>query len=422
MKRKYRLRSTGRLPIESVAKSTSRITRLRTGDTTTETVRRTVTPIGERAVIYRGKGRWRWRKHPEGFYFPWRDPSSYTRGHVVIDISSSSDSTSWSNLRTKGTVNYIGPISRDLTNLGDWSRFILNRSGMSPIVHYNELARNNVAIRMKIKDAKFNLSIFAAEFKKTVGTLAGATQDLIGVYRNVKRGNFKGATKYFRPADRKGNRKGKFSSKDAAGRWLELQYGWQPIINDIAGAYAYIMENHEKLMTYSVSANFKEAVPKHTIFSSRNGDLLEAEGSRGFRTKVHYLIDLPALRESSRLGLLNPLQVGWDLIPFSFVVDWFVPVANMLEALDATVGTRFISGTRTSWCDINLTGKSSSEYFAPNEAHFEYPLIPVTGKIYSIQRKVLLDYPMVLPYVKNPFSLSHFATALSLVRVLVGRK
>ncbi|UJQ85214.1 MAG: putative maturation protein [Perrunavirus faecivivens] len=422
MKRKYRLRSTGRLPIESVAKSTSKFIRLSSGETTMETVRRIVTPIGEKAVIYRGKGRWRWKKHPEGYYFPWRDPSNYNRGHVVIDIAPSSDAANWSNIRSKGTVTYNGPISRNLTNLGDWTKFIGNRSSMSPLVRYNELARNNVAIRMKVKNAKFNLSIFAAEFKKSVGTLAAGTRDFIGIYRNVKRGNFKGAIKYFRPADREGNRKGKFSSKDVAVRWMELQYGWRPIINDIAGAYEYIMENHEKLMTYSVSANFKEAVPKHTIFTGRNGDILEAEGSRGFRTKVHYLIDLPALRESSRLGLLNPLQVGWDLLPFSFVVDWFIPVANMLEALDATVGTRFISGTRTGWCDIDLTGQSSSEYFSFNEAHFEYPIIPVTGKIYSIERKVLYGYPMVLPYVKNPFSASHFATALSLVRILTGRK
>lgn len=422
MKRKYRLRSTGRLPIECIARSESNFVRPPSEDTITETVRRIVTPIGERAVIYRGKGRWRWIKHPEGFFFPWRDPSSYTRGHAVIDISCSSDTANWSNQWSRGNVVYNGPISVDLTDSGDWSKFIASRLDMSPLVRYNELARNNTAIRLKIKDAKFNLSIFAAEFKKTVGTLAGATKDLIGIYRNVKRGNFKGAIKHFRPADLKGNRKGKFSSKDPASRWLELQYGWGPIINDIAGSYEYITENIDKLMTYSVSANFKEDVPKHNILTGWNGDVLDAEGSRGFRTKIHYLIDLPALREASRLGLLNPLQVGWDLIPFSFVVDWFVPVANMLEALDATVGTRFISGTRTSWCDINLTGKSRSEYFSFNEAYGEYPILPVTGKIYSIQRSVLYDYPLVLPYYKNPFSVSHFATALSLVRVMTGRK
>ena len=94
----------------------------------------------------------------------------------------------------------------------------------------------------------------------------------------------------------------------------------------------------------------------------------------------------------------------------------------MLEALTATTGTRFISGTRTRWCDIDLNGTVRDQY----EGYVDWPNSGLseqqfTGKIYSISRDVLYDYPMVLPYVKNPFSTSHLINAVALVRNLFKR-
>jgi hypothetical protein len=35
------------------------------------------------------------------------------------------------------------------------------------------------------------------------------------------------------------------------------------------------------------------------------------------------------------LGLTDPLSVAWELIPYSFVVDWFVPIGTYLDNLNA---------------------------------------------------------------------------------------
>lgn len=43
------------------------------------------------------------------------------------------------------------------------------------------------------------------------------------------------------------------------------------------------------------------------------------------------MADLPG-----RFGLLNPLEVIWELVPFSFVADWFLPIGDYLSALDAS--------------------------------------------------------------------------------------
>lgn len=41
---------------------------------------------------------------------------------------------------------------------------------------------------------------------------------------------------------------------------------------------------------------------------------------------------------SSALGLTTPLQTIWELIPFSFVFDWFVPIGDNLRRLEDKLG------------------------------------------------------------------------------------
>lgn len=417
-KRKYRLRRSGTLETSVVIKTRS-VWRDRNGDRQSEDKTSVVSVPVERATIYRGKGRWVLKRHPAGYLYRWREPSAYTRGHQVLDLTDSSSTLTWSSpiTGTEGTGQRTGPSVQILLNRGDWSEFIESQVDMRPTLTYNELARHNVALRLKVKDAKVNLSVFAAEMKKSASGLAKNFSDLVGIYRAVRRGNFAKATSYFKP---KHNHKG-FSSRDAAGRWLELQYGILPLMGDLKSGYDYIRENIETLMTYSVSHNFKSTVPLHNMWSNLAG-YGQAQGSRGVRTKVYYVIDNHALRESAKLGLINPLVLGWELVPYSFVIDWFLPVGNMLEALDATVGTKFVSGTQTRWCDIDFTGFTREDYTGKADwPYTEMTPLPFSGKIYSISREVLYDYPMVLPYVKNPFSTGHLVNAVALVRNLFKR-
>lgn len=48
-----------------------------------------------------------------------------------------------------------------------------------------------------------------------------------------------------------------------------------------------------------------------------------------------------------QIGLTNPLLLGWELIPFSFVADWFIQVGDYLETLDALIGVKRIAITRS---------------------------------------------------------------------------
>ncbi|UHM27707.1 MAG: maturation protein [Fushun levivirus 6] len=417
-KRKYRLRRSGILRTPVLIKERS-VWRDRDGNMQNQEKSILEFVPVEDATIYLGKGRWVLKTHPAGFLYRWRLPSAYTRGHQVIDLTDGTSQLTWDSPQTgtSGTGTRTGPTVQNLLNRGDWSQFIESRLDMRPTFTYNEQAQHNVALRLKVKDAKVNLSVFAAEFKKTVTGLAKNFHDIVGVYRAVRRGNFSKAASFIKPrASHKG-----FSSRDVAGRWLELQYAIKPLVGDLQTGYDYIRENIETLMTYSVSHNFKTTVPLHSI-NSDSWHSMSASGTRGVRTKVYYVIDNARLREAAKLGMINPLVVAWELVPYSFVVDWLLPVGNMLEALDATVGTQFVSGTQTRWCDIDLVGETRESYTSYHDwPSTDMTPLPFTGKIYSISREALTSYPIVLPYVKNPFSTGHLINAVALVRNLFKR-
>ena len=40
----------------------------------------------------------------------------------------------------------------------------------------------------------------------------------------------------------------------------------------------------------------------------------------------------------SETGFSNPLSVAWEIVPWSFVIDWMIPVGDYLNGLDALCG------------------------------------------------------------------------------------
>jgi len=50
------------------------------------------------------------------------------------------------------------------------------------------------------------------------------------------------------------------------------------------------------------------------------------------------------LMRLEQFGLANPAALAWELIPFSFVADWFVGVGDYLNAQTALLGLTVVDG------------------------------------------------------------------------------
>jgi hypothetical protein len=58
--------------------------------------------------------------------------------------------------------------------------------------------------------------------------------------------------------------------------------------------------------------------------------------------KIGATVDLinPDLQLLQQMGLVNPLSIAWEVVPFSFVVDWFTKFGGVIDATTDFVGCR----------------------------------------------------------------------------------
>jgi hypothetical protein len=130
----------------------------------------------------------------------------------------------------------------------------------------------------------------------------------------------------------------------------------------------------------------------------------------------------------AQTGFTNPLNLGWEILPFSFVVDWFLPVGNYLETLSAWDGLTFSGGWKTTFTREEAT----AIYFFSGvlDAH-QGPEFPATTDIrgsywrygINLDRAVLTAFPSGSPpSFKANMDVTKSLNALALVQQLFGRR
>jgi hypothetical protein len=64
---------------------------------------------------------------------------------------------------------------------------------------------------------------------------------------------------------------------------------------------------------------------------------------------LRYKIDDKLKAFLAQTGFTNPVNLVWEIIPFSFVVDWFIPIGPYLETLSSWDGLVFLDGSKTNF-------------------------------------------------------------------------
>lgn len=268
----------------------------------------------------------------------------------------------------------------------------------------NTVNRVRAEVLGKLADQKINLGQAILEAKESWGTIAQTLTRVLRAYRALRHGKVKQALKYL--AIDRGH---KLKSKDFGSRWLELQFGWKPLLSDIYGAYQLAQDGLRR--GYLPLRVVREL--KHPFSFKREGNVFdpntyEYDGETSFKVVLWYYIEDESLAWASGLGLLNPLQLAWEKIPFSFVIDWAMPIGTVLSAYTATLGIKFLSGTETKRCTYKCN--VTIPYYDST--------VTTTGEGIGYARTTLSSFPLAIPYVKSPFSSSHTVSALALLQQL----
>jgi hypothetical protein len=212
-----------------------------------------------------------------------------------------------------------------------------------------------------------------------------------------------------------------------ADTWLEYSYGWKPLLNDvfnIAQATASVIVERQRVVRYKTERGENRKVTTKVVDGTGSLSKTLFESRRSTAIGVMFRIPDGALHITDAFGLSNPLTVAWEIIPFSFVVDWFLPVGDALKGLTAFSGLEFHDGWITRKTFTSATGTVDLKSFTSGGvSHTRSGRVQGSIKTFTIGRDRLTSFPSYgFPEWKDPRSFAHAASAIALLQSLFLRK
>jgi hypothetical protein len=211
-----------------------------------------------------------------------------------------------------------------------------------------------------------------------------------------------------------------------ANEWLEYQYGWRPLLSSCYGAANELVGNKTQRKNRTITSVAKETF---SDFRTRRGfanigqvDMLTTcKGKAGCRITLWYEA-AGGILDAARWSSLNPVSIAWELMPYSFVVDWFYDIGSTLRNLETSyLYNRFVSG----YIDELYAVEAKEEFHSwgqPFTEVYQYDTKAYRRRI-EFSRSVLSSAPLPqLPQFKVKLGWQRWISAWALSsQVLLGR-
>ncbi len=146
-------------------------------------------------------------------------------------------------------------------------------------------------------------------------------------------------------------------SKGAANLWLEYHFGWSPLVQDIYNAVK-VLSAEPPSNRVRATGRWLEPIDQ----TQGSNPVYRRIGTYECKTLcgAEVYVSNPNMALANQLGFINPATVAWELVPFSFLVDWFLPVGRFLESFSDLLGYSvhypFTSTKRTVLTNLRITG------------------------------------------------------------------
>ncbi len=273
-----------------------------------------------------------------------------------------------------------------------------------------------VAARLKIKGKSVDLGVAWAERNQTARLIGDTAKRIARAFNFVKRGQILAAMRVLRgsSADRR------LRGNSVPQKWLELQYGWKPFLSDIFGACEALSKHPRGDWRITGKAQKTNNRTFERKFDSVGMGLCVAKLENGAFCRIDALPSNDLTMSLSSVGVTNPLLIAWELVPFSFVVDWAFAIGDWLDSLDAFLGFGNVDISTTTyincvWNDTGLSGPNGSSFFVNNNYQG-------SQKVIRIKRSTKGAVIPTFPGFKDPVSFGHMANGLALLSQAFSRR
>lgn len=195
----------------------------------------------------------------------------------------------------------------------------------------------------KIHGADADLGVTLGEHKSARQIITDRSKQLLDLARALKRRDLGAALRVVRRPG--GTSKPTGIRNDLASSWLEWSWGWRPMIEDIGNALETLVSPVPDHRVRAASMeDFRQDVQIERYTGPAYGGTLNRdirvteEGIYKVSMWMKVRTSNPNLALANRLGLVNPVGIYWAVLPFSFVVDKFVNVGQVINSLTDLYG------------------------------------------------------------------------------------
>lgn len=197
------------------------------------------------------------------------------------------------------------------------------------------------------------------------GVILGEIRETLHLIRHPASALRNGLSSYLQTVKKRGRglRKASVAKKNSvvAQTWLEYCFGWAPLLADIDNS----MESLARLVTKvapltQVRVSRSSDVYDGTEFGNVSSSLENATYDISFRHKsrcsIYGALDVsfepqPTFRGAFGLRAHDIIPTLWELIPYSFVIDYFTNIGDIVSA--GSFNTQFLS-----WWGMTTTGEN----------------------------------------------------------------
>lgn len=197
--------------------------------------------------------------------------------------------------------------------------------------------------------------------------------------------------------------------------FLMFQFGLKPLMSDIYALSAKLGKDDEDVTVLRFRASFKTS----RDYQTTDGELIRLVHHT---VKVSYVIEFQVentmLKTLHEYGLTNPLEIAWEVLPWSFVVDWFLPIGMWIRDVTSPRAMSFKQGSKTTTVETAVTSKRSFNKYSFEWDRFSRWTGEVRGsRAYLTKNREILGVSPLgdfIPKFKSPFSAYHVAESVAL--------
>lgn len=192
-------------------------------------------------------------------------------------------------------------------------------SNPAALALYDAVEATQGRFRGKMSKGAASLGVTFASWKQSRDMIHNRLKPVLYILDDrVTRGVRPVPTKFFRSTNRR---------EPLANQVLETEFGWRPLVADLLSAFEILTSGFPAPKFVGVTTR------KHGSFIGNHQNRVHLiDYSLRVRTSARMVVSNPNLWLAGHLGFLNPAAVIWDLIPWSFLVNFMSNVNSLVQS------------------------------------------------------------------------------------------